>query len=283
MRVEVNGVRLFFDVEGAKLVPDGPRMREKPTLILIHGAPGGSDHSGFKPMFSPLADVAQIIYLDLHGCGRSDPGPRELWTLEQWADDIRAFCEALEIDKPVVLGQSGGGFVAIQYGARHADHAGKLILASTQARVVVQRIVDVVRRRSTAEAAAAAEHTFLHPEDREAFQGWMQHGRPLYNYRPQDPDGASRTQLQMKTWWSFSNLWYGQQPNLLPLMANIACPTLILTGDDDPICPTEDSDDMLAALPPGLGRLERFERCGHGVWRDHPERAMQVIRDFILS
>jgi hypothetical protein len=35
MRVEVNGVRLFFDVEGARLVPDGPVMREKPTLLLL--------------------------------------------------------------------------------------------------------------------------------------------------------------------------------------------------------------------------------------------------------
>jgi hypothetical protein len=32
MHAVVNGVRLFFDVEGARLVPDGPAMREKPTL-----------------------------------------------------------------------------------------------------------------------------------------------------------------------------------------------------------------------------------------------------------
>jgi pimeloyl-ACP methyl ester carboxylesterase len=44
MWVRVNGVRLFFDVEGAGLVPDGPRMREKPTLVLLHGGPG-FDHS----------------------------------------------------------------------------------------------------------------------------------------------------------------------------------------------------------------------------------------------
>jgi len=36
MHVLINGVRLFFDVEGAKLVPDGPAMREKPTLLLLH-------------------------------------------------------------------------------------------------------------------------------------------------------------------------------------------------------------------------------------------------------
>jgi hypothetical protein len=40
MRVLVNGERLFFDVEGASLVPDGSTMREKPTLVLLHGGPG---------------------------------------------------------------------------------------------------------------------------------------------------------------------------------------------------------------------------------------------------
>ena len=35
MHVSVNGVRLFFDVEGAKLVPDGPVMREKPVLSML--------------------------------------------------------------------------------------------------------------------------------------------------------------------------------------------------------------------------------------------------------
>ena len=53
MYVTVNGVRLFFDVEGAKFVPDGKTMREKPTLLLLHGGPG-FDHSGFKPAFSAV-------------------------------------------------------------------------------------------------------------------------------------------------------------------------------------------------------------------------------------
>ena len=39
MRIEVNGVRLFVDVEGATLVPDAAALRDKPTLILLHGAP----------------------------------------------------------------------------------------------------------------------------------------------------------------------------------------------------------------------------------------------------
>src|SRR5258708_2812733 len=108
MHVEVNGVRLFFDVEGAALVPDGPTLREKPTLLLLHGGPG-FHHSRCKPAFSALADIAQVVYLDHRGNGRSDDGPRERWTLAQWGDDVRSFCDALGIGKPIVYGASFGG------------------------------------------------------------------------------------------------------------------------------------------------------------------------------
>src|SRR5213594_1469826 len=107
MRVLVNGVRLFFDVEGASLVPEGPTMREKPILLLLHGGPS-FDHSIYKPAFSALADVAQVVFLDHRGNGRSDPGPQEAWTLAQWGDDVRAFCELLGIAHPIVLGASFG-------------------------------------------------------------------------------------------------------------------------------------------------------------------------------
>src|SRR5262245_11612531 len=97
MRVLVNGVRLFFDVEGASLVPSGPSIREKPTLLLLHGGPG-FDHSIYKPAYSALADCSQVIYLDHRGNGRSDRGPKEAWTLAQWGDDVRTFCDVLGIE-----------------------------------------------------------------------------------------------------------------------------------------------------------------------------------------
>ncbi len=76
MFVQVNGVRLYFDVEGAGLVPDGAALREKPTLVLLHGGPG-FDHALFKPAFSGLADIAQVIYYDHRGNGRSGGDDQE--------------------------------------------------------------------------------------------------------------------------------------------------------------------------------------------------------------
>jgi hypothetical protein len=69
MQVEVRGARLWFDVDGPALVPDGPAMRERPTVVLLHGGPGSLDHSYFKPDFARLAQVAQVVYLDLRGHG----------------------------------------------------------------------------------------------------------------------------------------------------------------------------------------------------------------------
>ena len=90
--VSVGDVRLFVDVDGAKLVPDGETMRERPTIVLLHGGPG-FDHTPYKAHFAELAEIAQVVYYDHRGNGRSEDGPREGWNLAQWGDDVRAFCE----------------------------------------------------------------------------------------------------------------------------------------------------------------------------------------------
>ena len=138
MRVQVNDVKLFFDAEGSKLRPDGAVMKEAPTLLLVHGGPG-FDHSGYKPAFSRMADLAQVIYLDLRGNGRSDAGPPAKWSLLQWAEDVHAFCDALSIDAPIILGHSMGGIVALLYALRYPSHPAKLILSSTSIRPIGER------------------------------------------------------------------------------------------------------------------------------------------------
>src|ERR1043166_6824598 len=176
MHVLVNGVRLFFDVEGAKLAPDGPAMREKPTLLLLHGGPG-SDHSLLKPAYSALADVAQVIYLDHRGNGRSEAGPKEAWTLAQWGDDVRAFCDVLGIANPIVLGVSCGGMVALAYATRHATHPGKLILISTEAAGCShrERRVALFERFGGPEVGALARRRFFENKgqpDQAALDEW---------------------------------------------------------------------------------------------------------------
>lgn len=83
-------------------------------------AAGVYDHSYFKPDFARLTGHAQVIYLDLRGHGRSAWGEAAGWSFETCADDIRAFCDTAGIARPIVLGHSMGGPVALLYGARAA-------------------------------------------------------------------------------------------------------------------------------------------------------------------
>jgi len=286
MHVLVNGVRLFFDVEGASVVPDGPAMREKPTLVLLHGGPG-MDHSGYKPRFSPLADIAQVVYLDHRGNGRSDAGPRESWTLAQWGDDVRSFCEALGIERPIVLGASFGGMVAQAYATRHPEHPGKLILISTEAAggTHFEERIALFERLGGPEVGALARRRFLDGQvDAAMLEAWIRLAFPVYTQTPRDPMAVRRAILRPEVNIGFTQPGgEGRRFNFLTMLSRVQCPTLVLGGELDPMSPIECQQEIAAALPSHLVRFERFSGCGHGVVNDAPEQAMAVIRDFIAS
>ncbi|MAE93754.1 MAG: hypothetical protein CL910_03760 [Deltaproteobacteria bacterium] len=280
MRVHVNGVDLFFDVDGEELTPDGGSMREKPTLLLLHGGPG-FDHSTFKPSFGVLTDQVQLVYLDHRGNGRSERGPTAAWNLDQWADDVRAFCEALGIERPIVMGQSFGGMVALAYATRHPDHPGKLVFSSTSARQQLPRMLERFLEVGGEGARAAAELFWTDPSP-ENLLTYTRDALSVYGREPTPPEFMTRVQWNLDVLFHFAP-GEARTYDYLPGLAAVCCPTLVLGGSRDPVCPIEDQEDIAAALPAQHLRFERFEGCGHGVFRDDPERAFAVIREFIAA
>ena len=288
MRVLVNGVRLYFDVEGAALVPDGPAMRQKPTVLLLHGGPG-FDHTSYKPAYSALTDIAQLVYLDHRGNGRSEDGPQELWTLSQWGDDVKAFCDIVGIVDPIVLGVSFGGFVAMSYATRHPEHPAKLILISTEAKgqSYLEQRVALFESLGGPEVGALARRRFLETgvhKDQASVEAWQRLALPLYTRKGHDPDMMARALRRPAVLQWFTRPG-GEVTSfdLVPDLHRISCPTLVMGGEDDPMTPIACQVDIAAALRPDLVRFERFADCGHGVVSDQPERAFAVIRDFILG
>ena len=288
MRVLVNGVRLYCDVEGAALVPDGPAMRQKPTVLLLHGGPG-FDHTSYKPAYSALTDIAQLVYLDHRGNGRSEDGPQELWTLSQWGDDVKAFCDIVGIVDPIVLGVSFGGFVAMSYATRHPEHPAKLILISTEAKgqSYLEQRVALFESLGGPEVGALARRRFLETgghKDQASVEAWQRLALPLYTRKGHDPDMMARALRRPAVLQWFTRPG-GEVTSfdLVPDLHRISCPTLVMGGEDDPMTPIACQVDIAAALRPDLVRFERFADCGHGVVSDQPERAFAVIRDFILG
>lgn len=281
MRIRIApDVHLFVDIEGACLVPDGPRMREKPTLVLLHGGPG-YDHSGFKPAFSRLADVAQIVYYDHRGHGRSDRRPPDEWTLDTFADDVVRLCDALGIDKPIVLGQSFGGFVAQRYIERHPQHPAKVVLSSTSPHLGLPRKLAMFERLGGPQARQVAHDFWTSPSEATwaVYNEWC---KPLYNTRPSAPGASERTVFNEPILFASAG---GEQQtmNLLPGLARAQCPVLVMAGELDPVCPIDDARDIAAALPAQWMHFASFANAGHGAWRDEPDAAFDVLRRFIAG
>lgn len=282
MHVTVNGTRLFFDVEGSKLAPDGPRLREKPTLLLLHGGPG-ADHSLFRLRHGRFADIAQVIYLDHRGMGRSDRNAPERWTMAQWGDDVKAFCDALGIEKPIVLGASFGGYVTQEYATRYPDHPGKLILEVTAARPNLEASVAAFARHGGEEAGRIAR-AFLSAPTPEAGAAFAQRCLPLYRATPEaDKDADARTMWNYKLNFAFFGP-HGEERRIdyRDRLKAIGCPVLVVSGTKDPILPPELQDELMACLPPGRGELLRLANTAHfitGEW-DVYEAG---IRTFILG
>ena len=278
MRVDIGGgVRLFVDVVGAALEPTFDEMRERPTLLMLHGGPG-FDHSAFRPYFDRFADTHQVVYYDHRGNGRSDGFDDPTgWNLETWADDVVRLCDALEITEPVVLGNSFGGFVAMTYAARHPDHPAKLILSSTQARRHAEETARRFEELGGPEARENYESVFVRLESDRGMR-YLAENMPLYNRRPTDYD-PSRTIMNLQLLVDFTST-FGEF-DLRDLIGDITCPTLVLCGNDDPMTPVLASEEILSLLPEGVGRLELFDDCGHGSYRDQPERTESVLRAFL--
>ena len=282
MKIAVNGKNLYFDIDGEALPISESGLVDKPTLILLHGAPGNSDHTVFKPIFSELADSAQVIYLDMAGCGRSDNPSDDIFSLESWADDLAEFCALLHIHKPIILGNSGGGMVAAMFGIRHPHLPGKLILSSTQARLNTDRCLDKFEQLGGPEVRAVAKKALVTHGDLESFIEYAKKCMTLYNTTPQTRVRQTIFRRECAdAFHKLNGIWH--QMDFLDQLRNITCPTMILTGDEDPVTPIQDSEDMAEKINPALLRFEKFENAGHGVWLDTHDAAFAIIRDFISN
>jgi|SRR5215472_12554933 len=278
MRLQLRDVRLYFDIAGMGLVPDGPGMRQRPVVICLHGGPG-FDHSMLKPYLAPLTDVAQLIFLDHRGNGRSDQSTPEWWNLSTWIDDVRAFCAALEIEQPILLGHSFGSFVALGVASRYPELPGKLVVSSGAARVRFDRALEMIGCLGGSRAREVAARNFERPTA-ETQDEYLRVCLPLYNPSPPDADVLARVVQRQEVSLHF---WQNEIKSfdLFPVVGAIRCPTLIIAGELDPITTAADAKELAEAIPGS--RLKLFADAGHGVFRDKPTEATELIRHFILT
>jgi proline iminopeptidase len=284
MFASVRGTRIYFDVEGMGLVPDGATMRERPVAMVIHGGPGG-DHSGFKPGFAPLAARMQLIYFDHRGQGRSAVADPETYTLDENVEDMEALRRHLGLGPIVSIGTSYGGMVAMAHAARHPDAVSRLVLIVTAAHSgFIARAQAILRERGTPEQQAVCEKLWaggfqsvaemrryyavmgpMYARSYNAGEGEAARARTIYS-----PDALNR---------AFGPDGFLRTFDLRGELPRIRAPTLVLTGRHDWICPPEFSEEIARLIP--RAELLVFESSSHSIRGDEPEAMADAILRFV--
>jgi proline iminopeptidase len=285
MFASVRGTRIYFDVEGSGLVPDGAEMRERPMAMVIHGGPGG-DHSGFKPSFSPLAARMQLAYFDHRGQGRSDAGDPASYTLDENVEDMEALRRHLGAGPVVSIGTSYGGMVAMAHAARYPEAVSHLVLIVTAAHGwFIPRAQAIVRERGTAEQQAVCEKVwagaFQSAEEMRHYYAVMGPMYALSHDAVAGEAGRARTIHSPEPLnRAFGPEGFLRRFDLRPELPRITAPTLVLAGRHDWICPVEFSEEI-AGLIPGAD-LRVFERSSHSIRSDEPQAMVDAILGFVV-
>lgn len=115
--VETNGVDLYYERRG-----------EGPPVVFLHGA--GLDHRLWPELADPLTAAYEVVALDMRLHGRSGGDPDADPSFSDFVDDLHGFVRELGLDRPVVVGHSLGGMVALGYADRYDDHAGIVTVGS---------------------------------------------------------------------------------------------------------------------------------------------------------
>ena len=118
-----------------------------PPMLFVHG--WCCDHSVFAPQAEFFSRSHRVVSVDLRGHGRSD-APHQDYTMAVFADDIAWLCTELALNKPVVVGHSMGGNVALEFAApRYPEIPASIVLVDS---VILPRKSFLDRLQPLAEA-----------------------------------------------------------------------------------------------------------------------------------
>lgn len=256
MFVEVAGARLFVDVISPEYVIDGPELVRRPTIVLLHGGPG-LDCSLNRSTGAHWAGFASVVVYDHLGNGRSDRATPADWTLDRWADDVRGLCDALGVERPIIVAPSFGGYVAMRYAARHPEHPAGLVLLSTAATNTDAASIEAFRRLAGDEVAEIVRHDYEETSE-ETSDLFVKHALPHMSRHPDAARISAEAFARSVRRQDVEVHFYSGEYQALDQRADCAairCPTLVVVGEDDPVTPPALSEIIAAAIPDGRARL----------------------------
>ncbi len=271
--IEVNGVNVHYKTWG----------QGEPTFILLHGF--GASLFSWHEVTDPLSEFGTVIAYDrpafglterpLVWDGESPYGP------QAQVDIVIGLMDKLNIEKAILVGNSAGGTVSMQVALQYPERVEALILvdaavyagggAPSWSRPILKtpqmnHVGPLIARQLQAQGVEFIKTAWHDPSKitQDIFDGYQ---KPL----------------QIENW--DKALWQltvaSEESGLIERLAEITMPTLVITGDDDRIVPTEQSLRLADELP--NAELKVIAQSGHLPHEEKPVEFMQAVIEFLST
>ena len=266
----------------------GGSAQERTPLLLIHGGPG-VPHQYLENLAALASPAQRVIFYDQLGCGFSDqPDEPERWQMARFVNEVGMVRDALGLNDVILLGQSWGGMLSIEYALQQPNGLKGMILSNTtpSARLLAEESSALLKALPASTLEVIAKHeadgTTDQPEYMQAMGQF--YGRHVVRVHPM-PDFVQ---------YSFDHMGqpYGVMwgPNEFTLTGNlqtwdrigdlhqIKCPVLFMCGEHDECTPAIHRL-MHAKIP--QSRLHVLQGCSHLSHVEQPEVYMQHVQAFL--
>jgi pimeloyl-ACP methyl ester carboxylesterase len=255
-----------------------------PPLVFVHGLSGSWPN--WLEQLPVFAAEHRVIALDLPGFGHS-PMPAERITISGYARLLDRLCDALAIDAAAVVGNSMGGFIAAELAIAFPQRVERLVLVSAagistfdnrgamRALPVLRRVERIVTAY-TGWMASKSDTVARHPRLRDATMNVVtRHPSRL-------PAALVAEQLRGSGKPGFmqaleANLNYDFRDRL----GEIACPTLIVWGEEDRLISARDASVFAELIPDS--RVVMYKDTGHMSMLERPAAFNALLEDFLES
>ncbi|MGN6137369.1 MAG: 3-oxoadipate enol-lactonase [Ralstonia sp.] len=255
--VHANGIDIHYRTDGT----DGP------WVVLAHAL--GVDHQLWDSIAQRLASRHRVLRYDARGHGKTS-APHGAYTLFQLADDVAGLLDALSIEQAHFVGLSMGGMVGQVLGVRHPHRLLSLTLCDTvsytpvSAHAMWDERIGQVEAHGMSGIVEATIQRWLTTPFREAHPDIVERIRSLLRATP--PHGYVGTCLAIKALDTRSSL------------ARIACPTLVITGEQDTGAPVEAAREIASHIPDA--RLKVISDAAHLAPIEQEEAFLADLDEF---
>jgi pimeloyl-ACP methyl ester carboxylesterase len=272
--INVNNVNLYYKITSSPNLPS-----DAGYMLILHGGPGVSDHSLYYDFWSQFSDLVHVVFFDMRGHGYSDMGKKNDWNLEQWGKDVFDFCNALNINNPIVSGVSYGGWVALSYALQYPNHPSKLILCNTEAAIDNDAQIEVYTRKGGT-AAGNVIRKIYESSNPELWGEYIKYCAQHMSNNPYTESEIKRIRPNMQLYHYFYQT-NQHRFNYLSRLSSLKCDTLILGGTEDPEHPLKSTLKMGEYLVNANVQVEVIEGAGDPVYRDALDQSVKIISNFI--